>query len=418
MEEKLSLLKRYVQIRKETESICKPLLKEDYVVQPIADVSPPKWHLGHTTWFFKLFLLQNFIKDYKVFNSNFNYVFNSYYESAGDRVLRSNRGNLSRPGTAMVYSYRKFVDNAMNDWLSSNTPFSAEAMDLLEIGINHEQQHQELLITDIKYILGHNPMFPEYQNASAKSENTGYRDEKFIEVPEGNYNIGYLGDEFAYDNETPHHKIYLAPFKIMDRLVTNGEFLEFINSNGYKEHELWLSDGWDWINKNNVNAPLYWHKINGNWHKYTLYGLKELDLNAPVSHVSYYEADAYASWKGKRLPTENEWEISFDKLFSDSIGYNLFNGAVKCPLPPKSGSTQILGDVWEWTSSAYLPYPGYKRPLGAIGEYNGKFMINQMVLRGSSCATPKSHIRKTYRNFFQPDKRWQYTGIRLAEDVI
>ncbi len=417
MKENKSLLKRYKEIRKTTETICKPLVKEDFVVQPITDVSPPKWHLGHTTWFFELFLLQKFSKNYQVFNSNFNYVFNSYYESAGDRMLRSNRGNLSRPDTEMVYNYRKFVDGGMKEWLSSGAHVSTEALNLLEIGINHEQQHQELLFTDIKYILGHNLLFPEYQVTSAKSKNNGYREEKFIEVPEGNYEVGYNGDGFSYDNETPEHRIYQAPFKIMDRLVTNGEFLEFMNNNGYKKHQLWLSDGWDWINKNNILAPHYWHKIDGKWHQYTLYGLKELDLNAPVSHVSYYEADAFASWKGKRLPTENEWEISFDKLYSQEAGYNLFNGFVNCPQPAQPGSTQVLGDVWEWTSSAYLPYPNYKKPRGAIGEYNGKFMINKMVLRGGSCATPQSHIRKTYRNFFQPDKRWQYTGIRLAEDI-
>ena len=416
MEEKNSLLTRYKKIRDTTENICNPLVKEDYVVQPNTDVSPPKWHLGHTTWFFELFLLKKFRHQYSEYNSKFNYIFNSYYESAGERILRSNRGNLSRPSTDEIYDYRRHVDTAVMEWLSNDPPTEEEIHKLFEIGLNHEQQHQELLLTDIKYILGHNPLFPVYQNRQRNLNNPKSTEEKYIEIEEGIYEIGHDSYEFSYDNETPLHKILLPSFRIMTRLITNGEYLEFMKAGGYTNHDHWLSDGWNWINENEIDKPLYWHIIKGKWHFYTLHGLKEIDLHAPVCHLSYYEADAFASWKGKRLPTETEWEVAFQKLNSGNNIYNLFSGSINEPLPGINGSTQILGDVWEWTSSAYLPYPGYQLPEGAIGEYNGKFMINQMVLRGGSCATPKNHIRKTYRNFFQTNKRWQFTGIRLAED--
>lgn len=411
-----NVLNRYQKIRSETERICTPLLKEDYVVQPITDVSPPKWHLGHTSWFFELFLLEKYIKNYKLFHSHYNYIFNSYYESAGERIFRANRGNLSRPDIDDVYKYRQHVDKAMSEWLDGGQ-LDEHARELLEIGLNHEQQHQELLLTDIKYILGHNPLFPSYSKLPSSHNIKKSKNEKFVEVPGGIYAIGNDEQKFTYDNENPQHKVYLEPFQIMNRLVTNLEYLEFIEDKGYQRHELWLSDGWEWIKKNQIEAPLYWHNINGTWHYYTPYGLKPLDLYAPLSHVSYYEADAYAHWKGKRLPNEAEWEAAFDKLHCHRAQYNLYDGQVNNPKAAENGSTQIFGDVWEWTASAYLPYPGYHKPDGAIGEYNGKFMVDQMVLRGGSCATPVSHIRKTYRNFFQTSKRWQFTGIRLANHL-
>ncbi len=381
----MNLAERYLHIRKHTETICEPLQTEDYVVQPIADVSPPKWHLGHTTWFFETFILKPNASEYQVFDENYNFVFNSYYESVGARVIRTNRGNLSRPTVQDIYKYRAYVDRAMEKFLACDV--SNEVKELLELGLNHEQQHQELLCYDIKYILGHNPLFPAYSldniESNFSAESTG-----FIAVKEGVYEIGYKGEDFCFDNELGRHKVYINNFEVSKSLVTNAEYLEFIKQGGYQDFRFWHSEAWDWVQKNNINAPLYWHEVEGEWHRYDLSGLKPIKMDDPVCHISFYEASAFAAFKGMRLPTEFEWEVA---------------------------STELKwGKLWEWTESAYTPYPNFIKAPGAIGEYNGKFMVNQKVLRGASVATSPGHQRNTYRNFFHPDLRWMYSGIRLV----
>ena len=381
-----SLLDFFLETREHTEAICKPLEIEDYVVQPSVDVSPPKWHLGHTTWFFEEFILKKFDKHYILYDDDFSFVFNSYYETVGKRVIRADRGNLSRPSVQKVYDYRHYVTEAMKNVLKDSA--SEELLTVLEIGIHHEKQHQELLLTDIKFILGNNPLLPRYSEFfdeyTASTQN-----EEWIQIEEGIYEIGHATPEFCFDNELGRHKVYLHPYQISNQLVTNAQYLDFIQAKGYERFELWHAEGWDWVQQHKVYAPLYWHEIDGKWHTYTLNGIMELDLEAPVTHLSYFEAFAYAQYKKCRLPTEFEWEAA----------QHLFD----------------WGQRWEWTESAYLPYPGYKKVEGALGEYNGKFMVNQKVLRGSSVATPKKHGRPTYRNFFQTNLRWQYTGIRLAK---
>jgi len=376
----------FTDTRQRTEKICKPLKTEDYVVQPIVDVSPPKWHLGHTTWFFEEFVLKNHLEGYKLFHEDFAFVFNSYYESVGEKVVRTNRGNLSRPSVDEVYDYRNYVTNHMQKLLEGEVEKSLK--EIIEIGIHHEKQHQELLLTDIKYILGHNPLLPSYDKnfEELKAEN---QQQNWIDINEGLYSIGHQGENFCYDNELGQHKVFLEDFKISNTLVTNAEYLEFIEDGGYKNVLLWHAEGWDWINQNGITTPEYWHNINGQWHRYGLNGLKPFVLKEPLSHISYYEAFAFAQWKSMRLPTEYEWEVAQAK----------FN----------------WGQCWEWTESAYLPYPRYQKAEGAIGEYNGKFMVNQKVLRGKSIATSPNHSRPTYRNFFHPHLRWQFTGLRLVK---
>jgi ergothioneine biosynthesis protein EgtB len=376
----------YKNVRQRSEHICAPLNTEDYVVQPVVDVSPPKWHLGHTTWFFETFLLKPHLKDYKEFDPNYNFVFNSYYETIGARVVRTDRGNLSRPTVENVYKYRTYVDEAMDELLNSEVAKSLK--DVVTLGLNHEEQHQELLATDIKYILGNNPLLPAYLEGQ-QEEKIISTDKGFISIENGVYEVGYNGDGFCFDNELGRHKVYLQDFKIASQLVTNGEYLEFINAGGYKDHRYWHAEGLDWVKNNHITAPMYWHLIDGKWQHYTVYGLQPIAWDAPLCHVSFYEAAAFTAWKGMRLPTEFEWEIAAQQ----------FN----------------WGKRWEWTDSAYLPYPGFVKAEGAIGEYNGKFMVNQMVLRGASEVTPPGHSRITYRNFFHPYLRWQYTGIRLAQ---
>lgn len=408
---------KYTLVRDWTLALCKPLQTEDFVVQPIVDVSPPKWHLGHTTWFFEQFILKKYSSGYKEFNPDFNFVFNSYYESVGARVLRTDRGNLTRPTVIQIMDYRSHVDTAMKKLLSDDNSFNNEIVELIELGINHEQQHQELLMTDLKYILGHNPLFPKYRETKPDNNAAEIKDLSFLDVDEGIYNIGYNGNEFYFDNEKGEHKVFLHKFQIADRLITNTEYLEFINSGGYDNFVYWLQEGFEWVKQYNINSPLYWHIINGEWFYFTLNGLRKIEPNNPVTHISFYEADAFAKWKGMRLATELEWEIAA-KMYSPVINSNA-NFAEKEIFAPQStvSDYQFFGDCWEWTDSAYLPYPYYKRAAGAVGEYNGKFMINQMVLRGGSCVTPINHIRHTYRNFFHPDKRWQFTGIRLAKHI-
>lgn len=377
-----------IETRAKTEHICSFLETEDYVVQPVVDVSPPKWHLGHTTWFFEEFVLKKYSRGYQVFDEHSAYVFNSYYESVGEKVVRTDRGNLSRPTVDWVYQYREYVTAALKEFFESSKELSAEVLDMVEIGCHHEKQHQELLLTDIKYILGNNPLMPAYNNQF--EENTPQDiEQQWIKIPEGVYEIGHKDQTFSYDNELGVHKTYLQEFEISNKLLTNREYINFIDSGGYKDVLLWHAEAWDWINTNEINSPFYWHSIDGKWHQYTLQGLKELPLDAPLCHISYFEAFAYAQWKGQRLPTEFEWEIAQEQF--------------------------PWGSRWEWTESAYAPYPGFKTAEGALGEYNGKFMVNQKVLRGASVATSNNHTRRTYRNFFQPHLRWQFTGVRLAQ---
>ncbi|MES2278139.1 MAG: ergothioneine biosynthesis protein EgtB [Bacteroidota bacterium] len=382
----MELKDQYYKVRQHTEAICSPLQTEDYVVQPVVDVSPPKWHLGHTTWFFETFILKPYFMGYQEFDPDYNYVFNSYYETVGARVIRTDRGNLSRPSVNDIYKYRAYVDKAMADFLCAEP--SAGVKELLILGFNHEQQHQELLYYDIKYILGNNPLFPVYSKEYV-SPKVAHIDVPFISIPEGVYEVGFAGDGFCFDNELNRHKVYLNAFDISPNQVSNAEFLEFINANGYHDFRHWHAEGWDWVNTNKVECPMYWHLVDGEWYNYTFYGLQKLNLNEPVTHISYFEAYAYASWRGMRLPTEFEWEIAAPQF--------------------------KWGKSWEWTESAYLPYPGFSKAPGAIGEYNGKFMVNQKVLRGASEATPPGHERITYRNFFPTNLRWLFNGIRLAK---
>lgn len=429
----------YRQIREQTLRLCQPLKTEDYVVQPIVDVSPPKWHLGHTTWFFEYFVLKKFKENYKEFDKDFPYVFNSYYQSMGERILRANRGNLSRPSTEEVFQYRNFIDEQLLELLEGvhDDEQAQELLQLVELGIHHEQQHQELLVTDIKYILGNNPLFPVYLPESQRVDlktahaNGHTHQQDYLEITEGLYRIGFQGEGFHYDNEEGFHQVFLHDFRLLNRLVTNEEYLEFMEAGGYEDVDLWLSDGWDYIRQNQIKAPAYWHKekkSTSEWHYFTLHDLQPLEAKAPVTHISYYEAEAYARWAGKRLPTEFEWEAAcqvsgYSTQNPDVLTKaNMLESGNYRPVPAATQGTdavavQMIGDAWEWTESAYLPYPFYQRAKGALGEYNGKFMVNQMVLRGGSCATPRSHIRPTYRNFFQADKRWQFTGIRLAENI-
>lgn len=385
----MDYLSAYKKIRNYSMELCRPLQIEDYVAQPVDIVSPPKWHLGHTTWFFETFILKAKVPDYLIYDKHYNYLFNSYYETAGERILRSGRGSLTRPTVEEIMDYRMYVDKAMTEFLQQ--PIDDKTAELLLIGLNHEQQHQELLVMDIKYILGHNPLYPAYLETPLLKGSHSVPENNPVEMPEGLYEIGFDGEGFCYDNEKKRHKVYLERYRIDSRLVLNREFLEFIEAGGYHDFHFWHADAWAWLKNNKIEHPLYWHDDKDNWQEYNLAGLHPLDKNAPVCHISYYEAAAFADWKGMRLPTEAEWEVAADK----------FN----------------WGQCWEWTESAYLPYPGYKKPEGAIGEYNAKFMVSQMVLKGACAATPAGHSRKTYRNFFYPENRWQFSGLRLAKSL-
>jgi ergothioneine biosynthesis protein EgtB len=404
-----TLASRYQQIRQTSARICQPLAIEDYTIQSMPDVSPPKWHLAHTTWFFETFVLVPHLPGYTVFHPQFGYLFNSYYEAVGARHPRHQRGLLSRPTVSEVYRYRDRVDRAMTELLST-IPESTDLAQLVILGLHHEQQHQELLLTDIKHILATNPLRPVYRSDLSSHLN---RDRTFewLKYPGGLYSIGHQGDEFAFDNESPRHQTYLQDYQLANRLVTNGEYLEFMQAGGYQESKYWLAEGWMTVQTQQWQSPLYWELIDSHWWVMTLGGLRQLDLDEPVCHVSFYEADAYATWTGKRLPTEAEWEVATVNIAQ--IG-NFLDDDLLHPTPLNNSHHQFFGDVWEWTQSAYLPYPGFQIADGAIGEYNGKFMCNQMVLRGGSCVTSANHIRSTYRNFFPPATRWQFSGIRLA----
>ncbi len=405
---------RFRAVRSATEALCAPLVPEDYVIQAMADVSPTKWHLAHTTWFFETFVLGAHVPDYRPFHPKYAYLFNSYYVQAGDRWSRPHRGLLSRPTVSEVYQYRAYVDKHMAAFFSdADTDALNAAVSTIEIGLNHEQQHQELLLTDLKYNLSINPLAPVYRDMKPKLG--GAYPQTWIPFAEGLYEIGHKGAGFSYDNEGPRHRHFLDGFQLASRPVTNAEFLAFMSDDGYDRAELWLSLGWTAVAEGHWKHPLYWHLEEGQWMNYTLSGLRPVDPDEPVCHVSYFEADAYARWAGARLPTEQEWEVAAGPYSGEGrfLEAERFHPAAA----GAAGFTQCFGDVWEWTRSAYAPYPGYYPAPGAIGEYNGKFMCNQFVLRGGSCATAASHLRRTYRNFFPPEARWQFSGIRLVREA-
>lgn len=379
----MTIKEKFKQTRAYSEQLCEPLEIEDYIPQPVAFVSPPKWHLAHTTWFLEAFLLEPHLPNYNRFHDDFSFLFNSYYNAAGDRIFRASRGNITRPSVEEVYTYRAYVDQHMESLMEIKA-----VEELITLALNHEQQHQELLITDLKFTFSGNPLFPVYRDdySIISSENTSHDK---VSIAEGIHKIGYEGDGFHYDNEKGVHKVFLHGYSIDNFLVTNEDFMQFMKDGGYQKASLWLDEGWAWVNSNHVAAPLYWHFHRDEWMQYTLGGLKPVQNKEVLCHVNLYEAAAFAEWQGRRLPTEFEWEIAADKV--------------------------DWGQRWEWTNSAYLPYPKFKTAEGALGEYNGKFMINQMVLRGSSQATSLGHSRKTYRNFFHASSRWQCFGIRLAD---
>ena len=402
----------FLSVRRASLELCAPLTVEDHSLQAMPDASPAKWHLAHTTWFFETFLLSEYLPEYTTLNPAFRHLFNSYYNAVGDRPLRAMRHVLSRPTLEDVHAYRAHVDEAMERLLERE--LRAEVLDLVELGINHEQQHQELILTDLKYGLAANPLRPAYREQRDHEPFKSAPAMRWKAYSEGVYAVGHSVDGFAFDNEGPRHNVYLEAFRLASRLVTNGEYMEFMRSGGYETSALWLSEGWDCARLNQWSAPLYWEKHDGEWWHYTLDGMKPVRGEDPVCHVSHFEADAFARWAGARLATEAEWEVAAQGC---EVEGNFVESSALHPqvAPDRDGLTQMFGDVWEWTGSAYLPYPGYKPAEGAVGEYNGKFMSNQMVLRGGSCATPQSHIRSTYRNFFPSHARWQFMGIRLAD---
>lgn len=415
--------RRYNGLRTQSERLAARLSPEDQQVQSMPDASPTKWHLGHTTWFFETFILRPQLPDYRVFDSTFNYLFNSYYEAVGPRQLRAERGLITRPTLEEVQVYRAHVDTAMANFFEVATADKLEDLRyLLELGLHHEQQHQELVLMDIKHALSRNPFGPSYRKKEpAAVYNTHAL--QWFDVPGDVYRIGHADDgHFAFDNETPAHEVMLGNFALASRCVTNGEFLEFVEDGGYGRAEFWHSDGWALINREGWRAPLYWQEDeDGSWAEFTFGGLCALYHDAPVCHVSFYEAAAYAAWAGKRLPTEAEWEVAaryFDVAHRRRAGANQMASGYLRPIPAGEADPEapqgMLGDVWEWTESAYLPYPGFQPSTGAVSEYNGKFMINQMVLRGASCCTAPGHARITYRNFFYPHQRWPFAGFRLA----
>jgi ergothioneine biosynthesis protein EgtB len=412
----LPLAAGFDRVRSVTEALARPLSPEDCALQSMPDASPVKWHLAHTTWFFETFVLVPHVSDYEPFDPAFRVLFNSYYNAVGERHPRPERGLISRPDLAAVRRYRAHVDGAMRALIRA--PLAADVAALIELGLHHEQQHQELILTDVKHLFSRNPARPAYEPRwpllPVKPAALEWH-----RHPGGLASIGHRGEGFAFDNETPAHQAFVAPFELASRPVTHGEFAAFIADGGYRRAELWLSLGLDTVQAQRWQSPLYWEQRDGRWWTFTLHGMAEIDPHAPVCHVSYFEADAYARWAGARLPTEFEWEIAAAGIVPS--GNFLDSGALH-PLPSPGDASarapqQLFGDVWEWTSSSYAPYPGFRAAAGAVGEYNGKFMCNQYVLRGGSCATPASHIRATYRNFFPPDARWQFSGIRLARDA-
>lgn len=409
----------FLEVRKATEFLCEPLAIEDYVVQTMNDVSPIKWHLAHTSWYFETFILNPYSRNYRLFDPAYFYLFNSYYNAVGIYPDRSKRGFLTRPTVEEIYKYRHAVDRSICNLLENmSTRLWEEISPVFKLGVNHEQQHQELILTDILHIFSQNPIKPIYRGVKSES-NKNVLPLEWLTYPGGVFWMGYEGNGFGYDNEFPRHKLLLEPFQIANRLVTNGEYIEFMEDGGYTRPEFWLSDGWDHVRIHQWRAPLYWDKQEGLWHAMTLGGFREVEKSQPVCHVSFYEADAFARWSGKKLPTEAEWEAAARdcKMEGNFLENGQFHPAALEQHISAPVASQMFGDVWEWTNSPYTAYPGYRPASGALGEYNAKFMCNQMVLRGGSCVTPRTHIRESYRNFFYPSSRWQFSGIRLAREV-
>jgi ergothioneine biosynthesis protein EgtB len=414
---KTYFIERYQSVRRFSEYLCEPLVTEDYVVQSMPDVSPTKWHLAHVSWFFETFLLFPAIPGYRSLHPQYAYLFNSYYNTLGERHCRPKRGLISRPTVEETYQYRKYVDEQVLELLEKlDEERLMQFAPIITLGFHHEQQHQELMLTDLKHVLSCNPLSPIYR-ASPYANTSNVQNLEWIIFPEGIYWIGHEGEGFVFDNEVPRHREFLQPFQLASRLVTNGEYLEFIEDGGYQNPLLWLSEGWNTVRAEEWQAPLYWEKHDEHWQVMTLSGMREVAKAEPVCHVSYFEADAYARWAGARLPTEAEWEVAAQGV---PVEGNFVESGLYHPAPLNTASgklAQMYGDVWEWTQSSYSPYPGFQPGPGAIGEYNGKFMCNQYVLRGGSCATSVSHIRPTYRNFFPANAQWQFMGMRLAKGV-
>jgi ergothioneine biosynthesis protein EgtB len=417
-----ALLSAYAAVRHTTSDLAAPLTPEDCQLQAMADVSPPKWHLAHTTWFFEAFVLQPHAAGYRPFHERFGYLFNSYYQSVGAMHPRPQRGVLSRPSLADVYAYRRHVDEAVAALLGRADDGALERLAfLVTLGLHHEQQHQELLLMDTKYNFGANPLLPTYREGSPAPSAAAPAPLRWVELPGGLHEVGHEGAHpgfggFAYDNETPRHVVALRPYRLASRLVTCGEWLAFVEDGGYRRPDLWLSDGWAARCQHHWRAPLYWEPVEGGgWQVFTLCGPRPLAADEPVCHVSFYEADAYARWAGRRLPTEAEWEVAAARQV---LRGNLLDDGALHPRRAPDGEelSQLFGDVWEWTASPYVGYPGFRPLTGSLGEYNGKFMANQWVLRGGACVTPRSHLRATYRNFFYPHQRWPFAGLRLAEE--
>jgi len=408
---------RYPQVRGATEALARGLSAEDCAIQSMPEASPVKWHLAHTTWFFETFFLEARVPGYRPFDPAYRVLFNSYYHAVGEKHPRPERGMLSRPRLEDVLAYRRHVDGAMHAVLAASR-LAPDARGLIELGLNHEQQHQELILTDLKHLLSRNPLKPAYQKPWPLTPIRA-RKRGWISHDGGLCEIGHADGGFCFDNETPRHRVWLDPFLIATHPVTHGDFIEFIDDAGYRRPELWLAAGWDLVKARDWQAPGYWEHRDGAWQTFTLHGMVPVDANTPVCHVSFYEAEAFARWANERLPTEAEWEIAARDAPREG---NFVESGALHPLalretPVDGTPAQVFGDVWEWTRSDYGPYPGFRTAEGAVGEYNGKFMSGQYVLRGGSCATPASHIRASYRNFFPPDARWQFSGLRLARDA-
>jgi ergothioneine biosynthesis protein EgtB len=418
-----ALRARYERVRAQTAALAAPLSEADAQVQSMPDASPTKWHLAHTTWFFETFVLERFEPGFVPHHPAFRVLFNSYYQGVGEQHPRPQRGLVTRPGLAEVMAYRRAVDERMAGVLSREP--GDEALALVELGLQHEQQHQELILTDLKHLLGCNPLDPVYREPLARPPSSA-SPRGWSEFAGGRITIGHHGAGFAFDNEGPRHDVLLRPYALADRLTTQGEWLAFIDAGGYTDPRWWLAAGWDWRRAQGIEAPLYWRRDGARWSVFTLHGRIPLNADAPAVHLSYYEADAYARWRAAhdglpcRLPTEAEWEhaAQTDEAAAIAQGRFVESGVLQPQAAPHdTGVRQLFGDAWQWTASAYLPYHGYRPWAGAVGEYNGKFMVNQMVLRGGSCATPRDHIRASYRNFFPADARWQFSGVRLARDL-
>ncbi len=413
-----ALLERYVRVRAATEELAEPLSPEDQCLQSSPFASPTKWHLAHTSWYFETFVLASLDPDYTPFHPRFGYLFNSYYHTVGAMHARPERGLLSRPSVAEVMAYRRHVDDAVQRELAEGR-LSREIRGLLELGIHHEQQHQELILTDIKHAFSGNPLRPAYRAPRPRANPPPLSPLRFFEHEAGLFETGHAGDGFAFDNERPRHPVYLEAFALASRPASCGEYRAFMDDGGYERPELWLSDGWDTVCREGWRAPGYWEREpeGGDWQLLTLHGPRRVYADEPVTHVSFYEADAFARWSDARLPGEAEWEVA---AHGQPLQGNFVESGVLHPRASEArpeAESQLFGDVWEWTASPYVAYPGYRAPSGPVGEYNGKFMCNQLVLRGGSCVTPRSHVRASYRNFFQPETRWQFSGIRLARDL-